>query len=132
MAAAYPRESYPLPGQNYESLPLETEGASGLNKTETSDEERMSVLRNKFHMIDVCACLFLSSMRKAHMTRRKSGFNKAGGWGGRQHDRCSCQDDSCTSAFFSRLQPFFSCTVNLRLSWDFSPLRDLLFLAMFA
>lgn len=46
----------------------------------------MPLLRNKFHMIDICACLFLSSMRKAHMTRRKSGFNKAGLGGGNMTD----------------------------------------------
>lgn len=75
-----PGQRCPLLGRGYESLALEAAGTSGLSRTVTQDEERMTVPRNKFHMIDACSRIFLSSVRKAHVTRRKSGLNK-GGWG---------------------------------------------------
>lgn len=45
----------------------------------TQHEKRTPVPRNKYCVIDICAYLFLSSLRKAHMTRRKSAFDKGDG-----------------------------------------------------
>lgn len=61
-AQGYPRDPAQYLALILRAFPRGAEGARGLNQTVGQDEERRTILRDKFHMIDICACLFLSSM----------------------------------------------------------------------
>lgn len=79
------------------------EGAVGLNQTARQDGDRRTILRDRFHMIDICSCLFVVSEK--HTTGWKSGFIKAG-WGRGSMTDAAARMTFGHLLFVSRLQPF--------------------------
>lgn len=74
----------------------------GLSQTVGQAEER-TIIRNRFHTIDIRACLFVVSEK--HTTGWKSGSIKAG-WGRGSMTDAAARMTFVHLLFVSRLQPF--------------------------